>query len=191
MKFPIIYLDPPWEYKDKSHAGKRGSIYKYPSMSDEELASLPISDIAADQSVILCWATAPKLPVAIKLIAAWGFKYKTIGFVWVKTNRRAGTPFMGMGSYTRANAEFVLLGVRGKATKLVKNHSVHQIIQSPIREHSQKPEEVPIEIVKLFGDLPRVELFARSQREGWMVCGNEIAGKTINEELRELSLLLG
>lgn len=112
------------------------------------------------------------LPDAFAVMHHWGFHYKTVAFVWVKTNKLKPTPFWGMGNWSRANAELCLLGVRGKPKRVSK--SVHQIIQRPILRHSEKPPETRELIVKLMGDLPRVELFARVKTPGWSVWGNEI-----------------
>ena len=108
---------------------------------------------------------------------AWGFQYKTAAFVWGKKNRKAGTNFWGMGAYTRANAEVVLLGVKPKtkARQAVKRQDVHQIVEAPVGRHSAKPDEVRQRIVDLCGDVPRVELFAREKPDGWDVWGDEVA----------------
>lgn len=107
---------------------------------------------------------------------AWGFRYKTAAFVWVKTNRKNGGKFWGMGAYTRANAEVCLLGVTPdfKAGQMVKDHAVHQIIEAPFEGHSRKPDETRRRIVALLGDVPRIELFARQRAEGWDCWGNEV-----------------
>lgn len=107
---------------------------------------------------------------------SWGFIYKTAAFVWVKTNRKSSTPFWGMGAYTRANAELCLLGVTPgfNAGEAIKSHSVHQIIESPVKAHSVKPDETRKRIVELMGDVPRIELFARQHAPGWDVWGDEV-----------------
>jgi N6-adenosine-specific RNA methylase IME4 len=87
-------------------------------------------------------------------------------------NRKKNTPFVGMGYYTRANNEICLLGTRGKPLAR-KSKAVQQIVISQIREHSRKPDEVRERIVELFGDLPRIELFARQAADGWDCWGNE------------------
>lgn len=106
------------------------------------------------------------------MIKAWGFEYKTVAFVWVKQNRKGGGIFTGMGHWTRSNAEICLLATRGKPIRFSK--SVHQIIMSPVEQHSKKPDIVRHKIVELAGDLPRIELFARQKTPGWDVWGNEV-----------------
>lgn len=127
-------------------------------------------------SVCFMWATFPQIADALRVMEAWGFEYKTCAFVWIKKNRKSNTNFWGMGAYTRANAEICLLGVTPgfKPAAQIKNHAVHQVIESPVEEHSKKPEETRRRIVKLLGDVPRIELFARQRSPGWDAWGNEI-----------------
>ena len=106
------------------------------------------------------------------MLKAWGFKYKTVAFTWVKQNRKSDGLFTGMGYWTRANAEICLLATRGHPKRI--NANVCQVILSHVEEHSKKPDEARDRIVKLMGDLPRVELFARQATEGWDVWGNEV-----------------
>jgi len=108
----------------------------------------------------------------IELIEEWGFKYKTIGFTWVKKNKKTPSWFWGMGYWTRSNAELCLLATKGKPKRI--DAGVHSILDTPIQKHSQKPQETRDRIVKLVGNLPRVELFAREKTEGWDVWGNEV-----------------
>lgn len=118
------------------------------------------------------WVTFPCLLEGLKTIKAWGFDYKTCGFCWIKTNKKQNTPFWGMGYWTRANAEICLIAIKGKISRISK--SVHQVIMSPIEEHSKKPDIVRDKIVELVGDLPRIELFARQYADGWDCWGNEV-----------------
>ena len=118
------------------------------------------------------WATFPKLENALYVMRCWGFEYKTVAFTWVKKNKKANTPFFGMGKWTRSNAEICLIGIRNKVKR--QSASVSQVIISEILEHSKKPDEVRDKIVELIGDLPRIELFARNKTEGWDVFGDEI-----------------
>lgn len=125
--------------------------------------------------VLFMWATFPQIPDALKVMQAWGFEYKTAAFVWIKKYKSGGN-FWGMGAYTRANAEVCLLGVTHgfKAKNFIKSHSVHQVIESPIQEHSVKPDETRRRIVELVGDVPRIELFARQRAPGWDAWGDEL-----------------
>ena len=143
-------------------------------MPKSEIQRLPIPRISAKDSVLFLWATAPCLIEAFELIAAWDFTYKTVGFTWIKQCKKSDKLFMGLGFYTRANAEFCLLATKGKILER-KSRSVSSVIVSHIEEHSKKPAEARERIVELMGDLPRIELFARQHTSGWDVWGNEIA----------------
>lgn len=173
-RYEIIYADPPWSYKVWSDKGKgRSAESHYPTMAKEDIQRLPVKRIAAKDSVLFLWVTAPCLIEGIELITAWGFEYKTVAFTWVKQNKKSDSIFMGMGYYTRSNAEYCLLATKGKVLER-KSHSISSVVLSHIERHSQKPNEVRERIVKLFGDRPRIELFARQYANGWDVWGNEV-----------------
>ena len=169
-KYNIIYADPPWSYTQKRLSG--AAEHHYHTMGIDELCALPVADIAAEDSTLFLWATFPQLPEALRLIKAWGFTYKTVAFVWLKLNRKSYTWFYGLGFWTRGNAEICLLATKGKPHR--NSNSVHQFIISPLREHSQKPDEAREKIIELMGDLPRIELFARETAPGWDCWGNEV-----------------
>lgn len=173
-KYDIIYADPPWRYYTYSEKGKgRSAESHYPTMAKTEIQKVPVKSISAKNSVLLLWVTAPCLIEGLELIKAWGFTYKTVAFTWVKQNKKSNSLFMGMGYYTRANAEYCLLATRGKVLKR-QSRSVSSVVLSHIERHSQKPKEVRDRIVELFGDRPRIELFARDQADGWDCWGNEV-----------------
>jgi len=169
-KYKIIYADPAWTYDDKALSGNRGAGCKYDLMTDEALKMMPVSQLADNNCVLFMWATYPKIREALDLVKAWGFEYKTVAFTWVKKTS-INTNFMGMGRWTRANAEIVLLGTKGKPSRV--DAGIPQIVQTVVKEHSQKPDEVRQRIVKLCGNIPRVELFARTKVYGWDVWGND------------------
>ena len=174
-KYDIIYADPPWSYKVWSDKGdSRCAESHYPTMQKADIQRLPIERIAAKDSVLFLWVTAPCLIEGIELITAWGFTYKTVAFTWVKQNKKSDSIFMGMGYYTRANAEDCLIATRGKVLER-KSHSVSSVVLSHIERHSKKPNEVRDRIVELFGDLERIELFAREYADGWDCWGNEVS----------------
>lgn len=173
-RYEIIYADPAWRFNTYSEKGKgRSAERHYPTMAKADIQRLPIKDIAAKNSVLFLWVTAPCLIEGIELISAWGFEYKTVAFTWVKQNKKSDGIFTGMGYYTRSNAEFCLLATRGKVLER-KSHSVSSVVLSHIERHSQKPKEVRERIVELFGDRPKIELFARQYADGWDAWGNEI-----------------
>lgn len=169
-RYKIIYADPPWPYKDKALAGNRGAACKYNVMTDEELQDLPVAEIADNDCILFMWATFPKINDALRLIKSWGFQYKTVAFTWVKKTKN-NKSFLGMGGWTRANAEVVLLATRGKPKRI--DAGIRQIIESTPQEHSRKPDIIREKIVQLMGELPRIELFARIKPHGWDVWGDD------------------
>ena len=110
------------------------------------------------------------LPGALDLIKAWGFEYKTVAFTWIKQNRKSEGIFLGMGHWTRANAEVCLLATRGSPSRIAKD--VHQVIMSPVRDHSRKPDEAAERIERLLAG-PYLELFSRASRPRWTTWGDE------------------
>ncbi len=178
-KFSVIYADPPWTFKTWSEQGKgRSAENHYRCLSLKEIQELPVADLAAEDCALFLWATDPLLPQALDLIERWGFNYKTVAFVWAKLNKNAPTTlwteadfFTGMGYWSRANSELCLLGTKGKPQR--QSASVRRLVVAPRREHSRKPDEVADRIVRLMGDVPRIELFARTSQPGWSVWGDE------------------
>jgi N6-adenosine-specific RNA methylase IME4 len=182
MKYQIIYADPPWRFKNWSMnekavrgekwARKNGRPY-YDVMDTADICKLPVQQIADKNCVLFLWATYPKLQDAFQVIAGWGFEYKTVAFTWVKLCKKDISKFhIGLGYWTRGNPEICLLATKGKPKRF--NNSVPNLIVSPLQEHSKKPDETRLKILKLMGDLPRIELFARQRVKGWHCWGNEV-----------------
>lgn len=174
MKYQVILADPPWTYKSWSEKGEgRSAANHYKTMPKRDIQRLDVQSVAADDCVLFLWVTMPCLLEGIELIKRWGFTYKTVGFVWIKKNKKStSTNFWGMGYWTRANAELCLLATKGKIARI--NRGVHQVVESPVEVHSRKPAEVRDRITKLVGDLPKIELFARENIKGWDAFGNEV-----------------
>lgn len=181
-KYNIIYADPPWQYKFPGTRAEKTDDYQ--TMKTKDICELNIKKIADDDAILFLWIIWTKLSDALEVIKAWGFEYKTVAFVWVKTNKNTATEqfsflptdsfdsFWGMGMWTRSNTEVCLLATKGKPIR--KSASVHQLIYSPLQGHSKKPDETRERIIELMGDLPRVELFARQKTDGWDVWGNQV-----------------
>lgn len=175
--FGAILADPPWQFEAWSEKGKVKSADKhYRTMAMNQIARVPVDELAAPDCVLFMWATWPTLKSALWVISAWGFTYKTCAFSWMKADpyrlfADEATPFAGMGYWTRANTEPCLLATRGKPKRI--HADVRQGIIAPRREHSRKPDEVHGRIERLVGG-PYLELFARAPREGWTVWGNEV-----------------
>jgi N6-adenosine-specific RNA methylase IME4 len=172
-KYKIIYADPPWKYANERDNDPAQGGMTYPTMTVAELSALKINDISDKDSTLFMWVTMPKLKEGLEVMEAWGFRYITCAFTWVKLNPKSGGIYSGMGHWTNGNAEICLLGKKGKGTPRVEKN-VKQIVLAPRGKHSAKPPEVRDRIVRLVGDLPRVELFAREVASGWSNWGNEI-----------------
>ena len=174
-KYSIIYADPPWSYNDKlGNSPKMGGI-TYPTMSLAEIKAMPIASLAEKDAGLFIWATMPLLREALEVIDAWGFKYTTCAFTWVKQNPSGEGIYSGLGHWTNSNAELCLFAKRGAPKRQAKN--IKQIVMSPRGRHSAKPAEVRDRIVALLGDMPRIELFARETAEGWDSWGNQLEEK--------------
>ena len=169
-KYQIIYADPPWQYQDRGCNGNAENHYN--TMTLQALKDLPVKDMADKNCTLFLWTTYPMLRESMEVITAWGFKYKTIAFQWVKLNKSGRGYFFGLGRWTRGNTECCLLAVKGKPQRQANN--VSQLIFSPISKHSAKPDSTRDKIVQLMGSLPRIELFARQRYPGWDSWGNEV-----------------
>jgi site-specific DNA-methyltransferase (adenine-specific) len=170
-KYNIIYADPPWSYGDKLKHWGGGANSHYDTMKLSEIKEMNISEISEKNCILFLWATFPNLQEGLDVIKSWGFEYKTLGFSWIKTNKRNKKPFFGIGHYTKSNCEVCLIGVKGKP-KIIDN-SISSVLISPRENHSKKPDIVKKKIVSLCGDLPRIELFARNNTPGWDSWGND------------------
>lgn len=192
LKYDVILADPPWNYEvyDKDTGNGRSPSAHYQTMTLEALCALPIRELAADNCALFLWSVWPSLleryddkgklltpSFPSQVMKAWGFRYATLGFEWVKLNKSGMGFFMGMGFYTRCNSEPCILGVRGKMP--VADKGERNLIVSPVREHSRKPDEQYAKIEKLYPNKRYVELFARKRRPGWDAFGNEVEGSII------------
>jgi N6-adenosine-specific RNA methylase IME4 len=166
-KYPVILADPPWKFEvyDAESGLDSAADAHYPTMLLEEIFALPIASLATPDAVLFMWTTAPHLPEALAALAAWGFEYVT-HFVWVKDKA-------GLGYWVRNQHEILLVGRRGDMPTPLPANRPPSVIHAPRREHSRKPDEAHELIERMYPDLPKIELFARGQREGWAVWGNQ------------------
>lgn len=171
-KYQIVYADPPWDYGNNSFPST-SLKNAYPLMKTEDICALRVADIVQPNALLFLWTTMTHIPHALRVIDAWGFRYVTNGFTWVKVHEKSRLPVVGMGYWTRQNAELCLVAKRGQMTRVEK--AVLSIIIEPRRLHSQKPERVRRDIVRICGDLSRIELFARDKSPGWDIWGNTLA----------------
>lgn len=173
--YGVIYADPPWNYSNQGNGGNKGH---YPSMTNEELAALPVWRWSNDSTVLVMAVTWPFVEVAMGLIKEWGFKYIT-GFPFIHTLRPPVVdvdgnltvmPTFGTGIWVRGCSGMFLIG-RSKKSKPPKKHWLGII--GPRMQHSRKPDNIYEYCESMDG--PYLELFAREKREGWDVWGNEVA----------------
>ena len=200
--FGCILADPPWRFATFSAKGRgrcpdgplsakaarnlsrqNSPERHYATMTLDEIKALPVQGSAARDCVLLMWAVDPMLPQAIEVGQAWGFTFKTVGFVWAKERRttsRRGADMsapdhkrfpMGTGYWTRANPELCLLFTRGKPKRV--SAAVRKLLIAPRREHSRKPDE-QYERIEQLVDGPYLEMFARTARNGWSAWGNQV-----------------
>jgi len=175
-KYQVIYADPPWSFNSKKTGGsmKSGAAAQYDTMSIEDLKAMPVSGITADDAILIMWYVGSQPQEALDLAKAWGFKVKNMnGFVWGKLTVKL-LKFFGMGFYTRAGTESALIAIKGKAGNIIINHSVRAYREAVVSKHSKKPVEFRDDIVKMCGDVSRLEMFARESSAGWDVFGNEV-----------------
>ena len=168
-KYKIIYADPPWKYKE--NWGNGSNEHTYPTMTNDDIINLPVKTCVEDNAHLYLWVTNPFIKTGLEVCEAWGFEYKTL-ITWIKTYRD-GTPEMGMGYYFRGCTEHIVFGVKGKM-KCLNKITRNMFTEVNPRLHSKKPDRVRDMIVNSSGDLPRLELFARQQVEGWDCWGNEV-----------------
>lgn len=196
MKYDVIYADPPWSYSNKKSNGAADTHYETMRLAD--LKAMPVADIAADSAVLFMWWTPPLAKEAIALVEAWGFTLKNMcAFTWCKLNQNAAKNIqqkpdagalsgddmlrlvieqtaMGLGNYTRSNAESCLVAIRGPALERASK-SVKQMILAPLSRHSAKPPETRDLINQLYPQAVKLEMFARTSSPGWHTFGNDPA----------------
>jgi len=182
-KFDVIYADPPWDYNGKMQFDRSGltaengdlsrsvfisaATFKYPTVKTAELKKMPIEQIAKEDCLLFMWATSPHLEQAIELGNAWGFDYKTVAFVWDKMNHNPG-------QYTLSGTELCLVFKRGRIPRPRGTRNERQLVKSPRRDHSQKPDEVIEAISRMFPEQDKIELFARRPFKGWKTWGLDL-----------------
>jgi N6-adenosine-specific RNA methylase IME4 len=182
-KYQIIYADPPWAFSSKElqkYGGVRfTSMDKHYKTQDKNwIKDLPVSNISETDCALFMWSTDAHLGEAIETIESWGFKYITVSFVWEKLTS-TGKTVANLGAWTMKNYELCLLGTKGTMLKHKKINNIYQKVMAERTRHSKKPEQVRKNIELLFGDLSRIELFARQKTDGWDAWGNEISHEEI------------
>lgn len=180
-KYNIIYADPPWKYNKGVHQEtfpkrKQTRIERelpYQTMSLDEMKALDIHSISEKNSALFMWVTDSHLKQGIELMESWGFKYKTIAFIWKKITNKGNT-CATIGAWTMKNCEICLFGTKGNMLQYKKANNIFQLIEAERTINSKKPNEARNRILDIFPNVPKIELFAREKKDGWDVWGNEV-----------------
>lgn len=177
-KYQVIYADPAWKFDSKELQKYKGERFRslgevYSNSDSKEFEKIPIWDIADTDCALFMWTTDAHLQEALDLIKSWKFKYITIAFIWKKITKN-GKNIATLGAWTMKNCEICLFATKGAMLKYKKSNNIQQLIEAERTNHSKKPNIFADKIVELFGDLPRIELFARDIKQGWDAWGNEI-----------------
>ena len=173
-KYRTIYADPPWQFQNRTGkvAPEHKRLTRYETMPLDDIKSLPVADLADDKSHLYLWVPNALLPDGLEVMKAWGFSYKT-NIIWEKVRHDGKPDGRGVGFYFRNVTEILLFGIRGEKNRtLDPARSQVNLIRSMKREHSRKPDEV-IPIIEACSPGPYLELFARGDREGWDMWGNQ------------------
>lgn len=174
QKYKTILADPPWQFQNRTGkvAPEHKRLNRYPTMTLEEIKALPVQDVADENSHLYLWVPNALLIEGLEVMKAWGFQYKT-NIIWEKVRNDGEPDGRGVGFYFRNVTEILLFGVRGTNVRtLSPGRSQVNLIRSKKREHSRKPDEM-IDLIERCSAGPYLELFARGQREGWTMWGNQ------------------
>lgn len=175
--FQTVLADPPWRFTNRTGkvAPEHRRLDRYSTLSLEEIKSLPISDVTADNAHLYLWVPNALLPDGLAVLEAWGFRYVS-NIIWAKRRKDGGPDGRGVGFYFRNVTEIILFGVKGRMRTLSPARSQVNMIETRKREHSRKPDE-QYDLIESCSPGPFLELFARHQRPGWVVWGDESDGE--------------
>jgi N6-adenosine-specific RNA methylase IME4 len=173
-RFGTILIDPPWRFANRTGkmAPEHKRLRRYPTMTFDEIAALPVGELALPRSHLYLWCPNALLLEALTIMRAWGFTYKT-NLVWYKIRKDGGLDGRGVGFYFRNVTELLLFGVRGKLRTLKPGRTQVNVLVTRKQEHSRKPEAA-YEIIEACSPGPYVELFARQRRVGWDQWGEQV-----------------
>jgi N6-adenosine-specific RNA methylase IME4 len=165
--YATLVVDPPWRFTNRTGkvAPEHGRLRRYSTMSTEEIAALPVAELAASNAHLYLWVPNALVPDGLHVMAAWGFTYKT-NLVWKKTREDGGPDGRGVGFYFRNVTELALFGVRGRMRTLAPGRRQVNLIEAAKGRHSEKPGALH-DIAAACSPPPRVELFARTQQLWW------------------------
>ena len=175
----VLYCDPPWDYDGRTFLNQKANETgaasdHYTTMRPKELCAMgsAVKSICAAKSICFMWTTGPQLDISIDVLKAWGFKYKTIAFVWDKDR-------INPGYYTMSKVELVIVGTRGAIPTPRGTRNERQFLCSKRTEHSVKPKEIRDRITRMFPSQVKLEMFSRTPVEGWYIWGNQCNSASI------------
>lgn len=173
-KFGTVLIDPPWRFSNRTGkmAPEHKRLHRYPTMSFEEIAALPVGELVLPKSHLYLWCPNALIAEGLDILKAWGFTYKT-NLVWYKVRKDGGPDGRGVGFYFRNVTELLLFGVKGNLRTKAPGRSQVNIITTRKQEHSRKPNEA-YEIIERCSPGPFLELFARLKQPGWTQWGNQV-----------------
>ena len=174
-RYQIIYADPPWEYKGRMKGAddekwNQGPHRHYPCIPTANICKIPIHGITDNDCLLFLWVTNSHIEDALQVGNAWGFRYKTVGFVW---DKQRATP----GYYTMGQCELCLVFKHGRIPQPRGARNIHQFLSVKRGKHSEKPDTIRNRIVEMFPEQSKIELFAREHFEGWDAWGLEVDNK--------------
>lgn len=173
-KFQTILADPPWRFQNRTGkvAPEHKRLNRYPTMELDEIAALPVPDVAAQKAHLYLWVPNALLPEGLQILKAWGFEYKT-NIIWEKVRKDGAPDGRGVGFYFRNVTEILLFGIKGEKNRTLEPaRSQVNLLRVQKREHSRKPDEF-YPLIEKCSPGPYLELFARGKRENWTVWGNQ------------------
>jgi N6-adenosine-specific RNA methylase IME4 len=187
-KFGTIMADPPWLFNNSTGkmAPEHKRLFRYQTMTDEAIMSMPVNDVALPKSHLYLWVPNALVETGLAVMKKWGFTYKT-NIVWYKVRKDGGPDRRGVGFYFRNVTELLLFGVKGNYRTLDAGRSMPNIIISQKREHSRKPDEI-YDVIEQCSSGPYLELFARHSRPNWTSWGNQVDSELDHEEQTLFSL---
>ena len=173
-KYRTVYADPPWRFANRTGkmAPEHKRLTRYPTMELEAIKALPVADVTDEKSHLYLWVPNALLPDGLEVMKAWGFEYKT-NLIWEKVRKDGMPDGRGVGFYFRNVTEILLFGIKGKNNRtLAKGRSQVNLLRAEKREHSRKPDEF-VDLIDACSPGPKLEMFARGDREGWDMWGNQ------------------
>lgn len=173
-KYGTIYADPPWQFQNRTGkvAPEHRRLNRYPTMTLQNIISMPVSEVANEKCHLYLWVPNALLPDGLAVMKGWGFEYKT-NLVWEKIRKDGQPDGRGVGFYFRNVTEILLFGIKGdKNRTLQSGRSQVNLLRAMKREHSRKPDEF-VSLIEACSPGPRLELFARGNRENWDMWGNQ------------------